>query len=200
MNIAEHYMASDVEWDPTGRYVVTSVSWWSHKVQGLAVAGLAASSLPWKECPGGRRLLTPPPWAVGGPVGGQCSQGHCVCSPWGLGPRGVGLLGRLPSPAGYGWMKVEVCGWFCGPIAAAGHGALVWARASAERHLQSLPLPGGQCLLAVDLPGAPLTEEQQGPLLSAVVAAPAPDTPQPGPDKGLPPSLPSTYGDNSGNK
>ena len=33
MNIAEHYMASDVEWDPTGRYVVTSVSWWSHKVQ-----------------------------------------------------------------------------------------------------------------------------------------------------------------------
>lgn len=34
MNIAEHYMASDVEWDPTGRYVVTSVSWWSHKVWG----------------------------------------------------------------------------------------------------------------------------------------------------------------------
>lgn len=33
MNIAEHYMASDVEWDPTGRYVVTSVSWWSHKVK-----------------------------------------------------------------------------------------------------------------------------------------------------------------------
>lgn len=36
MNIAEHYMASDVEWDPTGRYVVTSVSWWSHKVRGLS--------------------------------------------------------------------------------------------------------------------------------------------------------------------
>lgn len=35
MNIAEHYMASDVEWDPTGRYVITSVSWWSHKVWGL---------------------------------------------------------------------------------------------------------------------------------------------------------------------
>uniref|UniRef100_A0A672K607 Eukaryotic translation initiation factor 3 subunit B n=1 Tax=Sinocyclocheilus grahami TaxID=75366 RepID=A0A672K607_SINGR len=32
MYIVEHYMASDVEWDPTGRYVVTSVSWWSHKV------------------------------------------------------------------------------------------------------------------------------------------------------------------------
>ena len=25
-------MASDVEWDPTGRYVTTSVSWWGHKV------------------------------------------------------------------------------------------------------------------------------------------------------------------------
>lgn len=37
MNIAEHYMASDVEWDPTGRYVVTSVSWWSHKVEKLPV-------------------------------------------------------------------------------------------------------------------------------------------------------------------
>lgn len=33
MYIAEHYMASDVEWDPTGRFVVTSVSWWSHKVK-----------------------------------------------------------------------------------------------------------------------------------------------------------------------
>uniref|UniRef100_A0A674A6R4 Eukaryotic translation initiation factor 3 subunit B n=1 Tax=Salmo trutta TaxID=8032 RepID=A0A674A6R4_SALTR len=32
MNMVEHYMASDVEWDPTGRYLVTSVSWWSHKV------------------------------------------------------------------------------------------------------------------------------------------------------------------------
>lgn len=39
MNIAEHYMASDVEWDPTGRYVVTSVSWWSHKVQALCILG-----------------------------------------------------------------------------------------------------------------------------------------------------------------
>lgn len=38
MNIAEHYMASDVEWDPTGRYVVTSVSWWSHKVMRPPVA------------------------------------------------------------------------------------------------------------------------------------------------------------------
>lgn len=32
MNFVEHYMASDVEWDPTGRFLVTSVSWWSHKV------------------------------------------------------------------------------------------------------------------------------------------------------------------------
>ena len=32
MNSREHFMATDVEWDPTGRYVVTGVSWWSHKV------------------------------------------------------------------------------------------------------------------------------------------------------------------------
>jgi translation initiation factor 3 subunit B len=29
---AEHFMATDVEWDPTGRYVATIVSWWGHKV------------------------------------------------------------------------------------------------------------------------------------------------------------------------
>jgi translation initiation factor 3 subunit B len=28
----EHFMATDVEWDPTGRYVITGVSWWGHKV------------------------------------------------------------------------------------------------------------------------------------------------------------------------
>ncbi|RWS15335.1 Eukaryotic translation initiation factor 3 subunit B-like protein [Dinothrombium tinctorium] len=27
----EHFMATDVEWDPTGRYVVTGVSFWAHK-------------------------------------------------------------------------------------------------------------------------------------------------------------------------
>lgn len=31
-NSAEHFMVTDVEWDPTGRYVVTAVSWWAHKV------------------------------------------------------------------------------------------------------------------------------------------------------------------------
>lgn len=31
MNQNDHFMASDVEWDPTGRYVVTGVSWWLHK-------------------------------------------------------------------------------------------------------------------------------------------------------------------------
>ena len=35
MNQAEHFMATDVEWDPTGRYVATSVSWWAHKVEFL---------------------------------------------------------------------------------------------------------------------------------------------------------------------
>lgn len=33
MASAEHSMATDLEWDPTGRYVVTSVSYWSQKVQ-----------------------------------------------------------------------------------------------------------------------------------------------------------------------
>ena len=28
----EHFMCTDVEWDPTGRYVTTAVSWWGHKV------------------------------------------------------------------------------------------------------------------------------------------------------------------------
>ena len=32
MSSGEHFMATDVEWDPTGRYVVTGVSWWGHKV------------------------------------------------------------------------------------------------------------------------------------------------------------------------
>lgn len=31
-NSNEHFMVTDVEWDPTGRYVVTAVSWWVHKV------------------------------------------------------------------------------------------------------------------------------------------------------------------------
>jgi len=32
MNSSEHFMVTDVEWDPTGRYVATVVSWWGHKV------------------------------------------------------------------------------------------------------------------------------------------------------------------------
>ncbi|KAL5017836.1 hypothetical protein ScPMuIL_003558 [Solemya velum] len=28
----EHFMATDVEWDSTGRFVVSAVSWWGHKV------------------------------------------------------------------------------------------------------------------------------------------------------------------------
>lgn len=31
-NTQEHFKLSDVEWDPTGRYVVTSVSYWTNKV------------------------------------------------------------------------------------------------------------------------------------------------------------------------
>nr|XP_002130037.1 eukaryotic translation initiation factor 3 subunit B-like [Ciona intestinalis] len=32
MNSGEHHMVSDVEWDPTGRYLVSIVSWWEHKI------------------------------------------------------------------------------------------------------------------------------------------------------------------------
>lgn len=32
MNVTDHYTCSDVEWDPTGRYVVTAVSFWKTKV------------------------------------------------------------------------------------------------------------------------------------------------------------------------
>jgi translation initiation factor 3 subunit B len=32
MNNGEHFMCTDIEWDPTGRYVMSGVSWWGHKV------------------------------------------------------------------------------------------------------------------------------------------------------------------------
>lgn len=32
MDATEHFMMTDVEWDPTGRFVATIVSWWSHRV------------------------------------------------------------------------------------------------------------------------------------------------------------------------
>lgn len=32
MNSGDHFMCTDVEWDPTGRYLMTGVSWWGHKV------------------------------------------------------------------------------------------------------------------------------------------------------------------------
>ena len=30
---AEHSQATDLEWDPSGRYIVTSVSYWTQKVR-----------------------------------------------------------------------------------------------------------------------------------------------------------------------
>lgn len=35
MKSTEHFMATDIEWDPTGRYVASCVSWWGHKVSIL---------------------------------------------------------------------------------------------------------------------------------------------------------------------
>ncbi|CAG0900020.1 unnamed protein product [Darwinula stevensoni] len=32
LNSSDHYMATDVEWDPTGRYVATALGWWTTKV------------------------------------------------------------------------------------------------------------------------------------------------------------------------
>lgn len=32
MMSTEHFMVTDIEWDPTGRYVASCVSWWGHKV------------------------------------------------------------------------------------------------------------------------------------------------------------------------
>lgn len=32
MNAVEHSCTTDLEWDPTGRYVVTTVSFWNQKV------------------------------------------------------------------------------------------------------------------------------------------------------------------------
>ena len=32
MGANDHFMCTDVEWDPTGRYVFTAVSWWGHKI------------------------------------------------------------------------------------------------------------------------------------------------------------------------
>lgn len=32
MNTGEHHMVSDVEWDPTGRFLISVVSWWAHKI------------------------------------------------------------------------------------------------------------------------------------------------------------------------
>merc|ERR1712059_95602 len=31
MGSGEHFMCTDIEWDPTGRYVATGVSYWAHK-------------------------------------------------------------------------------------------------------------------------------------------------------------------------
>lgn len=44
MNSTEHFSCSDVEWDPTGRYVVTAVSYWKTKVSQCSVCGSEVST------------------------------------------------------------------------------------------------------------------------------------------------------------
>lgn len=56
MNAAEHTSATDLQWDPTGRYVVTSVSCWNQKARERGVVGGVVCVV----------LLTPPPHLIGG--------------------------------------------------------------------------------------------------------------------------------------
>lgn len=37
LNTQEHFKLTDVEWDPTGRYVATVVSYWTNKVSAGVV-------------------------------------------------------------------------------------------------------------------------------------------------------------------
>lgn len=47
MNTEEHYGVTDVEWDPTGRYVCTSASMWTHQVGDiLYLLGISANNSP----------------------------------------------------------------------------------------------------------------------------------------------------------
>lgn len=34
LGVADHYGVTDVEWDPSGRYLATSASAWTHTVRG----------------------------------------------------------------------------------------------------------------------------------------------------------------------
>jgi uncharacterized protein with WD repeat len=40
MNTADHYGVTDIDWDPTGRYVATSASIWKHTVSLPTITSL----------------------------------------------------------------------------------------------------------------------------------------------------------------
>lgn len=44
-NPVEHFMATDLEWDPTGRYVVTGSSYWIHRVCSTKLYGGVIKSI-----------------------------------------------------------------------------------------------------------------------------------------------------------
>ena len=54
MNNADHTMATDLEWDPTGRYVVTSISFWQQKVgrKPVIISRVQLREIPLYKCNG----------------------------------------------------------------------------------------------------------------------------------------------------
>jgi len=45
MNTADHYGVTDIDWDPTGRYVATSASMWKHSVSDMTFADASSGVL-----------------------------------------------------------------------------------------------------------------------------------------------------------
>ncbi|KAI9209841.1 eukaryotic translation initiation factor eIF2A-domain-containing protein [Polychytrium aggregatum] len=61
MNHGEHYACTDVEWDPTGRFVATSVSWWRIQVDtGFVIWSFTGEQLNKQNMPVFKQLLWRP--------------------------------------------------------------------------------------------------------------------------------------------
>ncbi|KAJ3157787.1 Translation initiation factor 3 subunit b [Geranomyces variabilis] len=61
MGSGEHYMCTDVDWDPTGRYVTSSVSWWRVQTDtGFIMWTFTGQQLAKQAVPGFKQLLWRP--------------------------------------------------------------------------------------------------------------------------------------------